>query len=150
VQVDAWRSCNVGRSSRKELSGRLIEVRAPRFENATPHACQAVEAYLKSRRADATAFICLTDRLAVGALAACRDAGTRVPADVSIVSCGNTELARYARPAIDSIDVDYERHIALALELIDEALEDRRDPADCLRLVQPRLVGRDSVGRCRS
>lgn len=48
----------------------------------------------------------LSDLLAIGAMRAVFDAGLRVPEDVAVVGIGDSEEARYARPALSTVSVD--------------------------------------------
>jgi LacI family transcriptional regulator len=146
VQLAAWRSCCAGASSEK-LDAQIIVAVAPRFANTMPYAREAVKKYLQSDHFEASAFICLTDRTAVGTLAACHEAGIRVPEGMSLVSMGNTALAAFSNPPITSVDVNFPRHIELALEFFDLALAGKETQSDCLRLTEPRLVVRGTVGR---
>jgi DNA-binding LacI/PurR family transcriptional regulator len=147
TMVSAWRSCLVGRSTEEDLRRRLLTVNAPRFENSTPYAFEATGEYLRSPRCDATALLCLTERVAIGALAACRQAGMEVPARMSLVAFGNTTVTEFSSPPVTAVDVDYESHISEAFGIIDSALGGKRVTGDLLRLIEPRLVIRGSVGK---
>ena len=87
-----------------------------------------------------TALICLNDRVAFGALQALQDAGLRVPADVSIVSFDDSDLARWSRPAFTSVALPHEDMGRTAVELL---LEPPGEPA--LRRLPMPLRRRDSV-----
>jgi LacI family transcriptional regulator, repressor for deo operon, udp, cdd, tsx, nupC, and nupG len=52
------------------------------------------------------ALFCFNDSLAVGALAALRDAGRRVPDDVAVIGFDDVEEARYTAPRLSTIRVD--------------------------------------------
>jgi LacI family transcriptional regulator len=49
------------------------------------------------------ALVCLNDRVALGTYQALADAGLRVPADVSVVSFDDSELASWLRPPLTSV-----------------------------------------------
>ncbi|MGC5335035.1 LacI family DNA-binding transcriptional regulator [Micromonospora sp. DT62] len=51
-------------------------------------------------------LLCFSDLLAIGAMRAVFDAGLRVPEDVAVVGIGDSEEARYARPALSTVSVD--------------------------------------------
>jgi LacI family transcriptional regulator len=70
-------------------------------------ACEAVAAFLAAGGAP-KAFICLNDRVALGAYQALRDAGVRIPADVSVVSFDDSDLAAWTRPPLTSIALPHE------------------------------------------
>ncbi len=145
TMISAWRSCCVGRAAEEDLDRRLVTVKVPRFENSTPRAFETVTEYLGSRGCDATALVCLSERLAVGALAACKGSGRGVPGDISIVCFGNTSLSEFTHPAITAVDVNYEGHIETAMRIIDSALSGKPLKGDFLNLIEPRLVTRASV-----
>ena len=88
-----------------------------------------------------TALICVNDRVAFGALQALQDAGLRVPADVSIVSFDDSDLARWSRPAFTSLALPHEDMGRTAVELL---LEPPELPS--VRHVPMPLRRRDSVG----
>ena len=88
-----------------------------------------------------TALICVNDRVAFGALQALQDAGLRVPADVSIVSFDDSDLARWSRPAFTSLALPHEEMGRAAVELL---LEPPELPS--VRHVPMPLRRRDSVG----
>jgi len=150
VMIDTWRSCCTVFASADVQDRRLINVRVPRFEDATSYAFEAVRRRLVSRELDVTALVCLTDQVAMGVLSACQNTGYQVPEKMSIMSFGNTSLAAFVNPRVTSIDVDYGHHMAAAVEFVNSALagEYRRD--DCLSLVDPRLVSGATVAQCSS
>jgi LacI family transcriptional regulator len=51
-----------------------------------------------------SALLCVTDSLALGAMAACREAGKTVGQDVSVIGFGNSDAARYAFPGLTTIE----------------------------------------------
>lgn len=65
-----------------------------------------------------TAFLCATDAMAIGCIAACRRAGLRVGRDVSVVGYGNTDASSYCEPPLTTIETrihENGRHIGLLL-----------------------------------
>ena len=51
-----------------------------------------------------TAFLCATDAMAIGCIAAVRRAGLRVGHDVSVVGYGNTDASSYCEPPLTTIE----------------------------------------------
>jgi LacI family transcriptional regulator len=97
------------------------------------------------QRASPDAILCANDLLAIGALAALRDAGLEVPDDVALVGMDNSALSEVTWPALTSVDLGSAERARIAAELLLERIE---DPARELRVVgvEPRLVVRASSG----
>jgi LacI family transcriptional regulator len=94
-----------------------------------------------------SAILCATDSLALGVMAAVREAGLQVGRDVSVMGYGNSEAGQFAQPPLASIDhaiVENGRHIAQLLLRVMAA----ERPADLHILETPNLLIRDSVGPC--
>ncbi|MCY1140681.1 LacI family DNA-binding transcriptional regulator [Actinoplanes sp. Pm04-4] len=87
-------------------------------------------------------FICLNDRIALGAYQALRDAGRRIPEDVSVVSFDDSDLAAWLRPQLTSISLP---HYQLGWQAVEKLLGPPSGPA-VLRLPMP-VRRRDSVGK---
>lgn len=66
--------------------------------------------------ADVDAIVAGNDELAIGALAALRDAGRSVPHDVGVVGWDDTPVARFAAPPLSSIAPDMDTLVAAALD----------------------------------
>jgi DNA-binding LacI/PurR family transcriptional regulator len=94
---------------------------------------------------DVTALVCLKEELAIGADAACRDAGRAVPDSISLIEYACTARSRIAAVPRTGICVHLGRHIKCAWEMLEKSrlgrLGERR-----LCLVQPTLVRQRSVG----
>jgi LacI family transcriptional regulator len=81
---------------------------------------------------------------AVGALAAARQLGLRVPVDVSVASLHDAPLAEYLDPPLTTVRMPLEEMGRRAIEMV---LGDRREPAEAFRVeTPPVLVVRDSTG----
>ena len=99
---------------------------------------------LLDMRVRPTAVIATNDVFAVGAMLACREAGVRIPDDVSITGVDNTDLGATQTPGLTSIRtpiVDVGR--AAARQLLDR-LEGRA--AELQQLLPFELVRRGSTG----
>ncbi|MDF2725608.1 MAG: LacI family transcriptional regulator [Paenibacillus sp.] len=84
-----------------------------------------------------TAIFCCNDLLAVGALQAAKEAGIRVPNELSVVSFDNTILASVTDPPLTSISQPMELLGAAAVDLLLEQLE-QGTPAAAKRRVAMR------------
>ncbi|MFI6347070.1 LacI family DNA-binding transcriptional regulator [Streptomyces sp. NPDC050560] len=80
---------------------------------------------LAEAAADCDALVCAADLLGVGAAAALRDLGVRVPADMALVGWDDAPEVRYTAPPLTSIAHDME---GLAGRAIDAILARQADP----------------------
>ena len=147
VQLHTWRRCMLGTMTEKELDNSLVRV-----DTTAPFVCVPTAAYNAVRQflatataASTTALLCQSEEFASGACAACRDAGRPVPGKISLIQMGVARRAALAFPPRDVVDVRMDRHIELAVEMIEQALESRFDSSQPLRTVAPTLVERASV-----
>ena len=104
----------------------------------------AVRAYLESPDCDVTALICAGDTIAIGTMAACRDAGYPVPEKMSLVTIGDSAIMEFYNPPVTCMDTRLPRHVEIALELI-EAAQAGSAPAAQVHLVEPVLIERATV-----
>jgi LacI family transcriptional regulator len=94
-----------------------------------------------------SAFVCVTDTLALGVYQAAEKRGLQVGRDVSVIGFGNSSAADFADPPLASIDqaiLDSGRNLARTL------LQVMQDPSATppTHLEKPKLVLRASVGPC--
>lgn len=94
-----------------------------------------------------TAVFAANDPMAVGAILACREAGLRVPEDISIVGAGNIEGQYDPNPFVTTLDWPREGLGQMAATLLIEAIErpSRKEPE--IRILEPKLLIRQSTGR---
>jgi LacI family transcriptional regulator len=88
------------------------------------------------------AFICLNDRIALGAYQALREAGRVIPDDVSVISFDDSEMAAWLRPQLTSISLP---HYQLGWQAIERLLGEATEP-QVHRLPMPVRV-RQSVAK---
>jgi DNA-binding LacI/PurR family transcriptional regulator len=92
-----------------------------------------------------TALVVGNDQMALGAMAALREHGIRIPEDVSIIGFDDVPEARYYSPPLSTVRQDFEvlgqQSATLILDLID-------DPQQLVfqRVLVPELVVRSSTG----
>jgi LacI family transcriptional regulator len=92
-----------------------------------------------------TAFFCISDRMALGCLAAIQDAGLQVPRDVSLVGYDNLELLNYVRPRLTTVDHGgRESGRRLARRLLERIKNP--DLAPEVLTSAPRLLARETTG----
>jgi DNA-binding LacI/PurR family transcriptional regulator len=74
------------------------------------------------------AIFAANDLMAVGAMAAVRDAGLAVPGDVSIVGFDGIVLGSYVRPALTTVSIPTYELGAAAMRMLLELVERKQDP----------------------
>jgi DNA-binding LacI/PurR family transcriptional regulator len=94
-----------------------------------------------------TAFYCHNDLCAIGALAALREAGFRVPEDFSLVGTDNVTASAFAAPPLTTIDIKPAEIADHVHDLIMERMRTPRRPIQ-RRYVRPELVVRASSKSC--
>ncbi|MBA3846415.1 MAG: GntR family transcriptional regulator [Planctomycetes bacterium] len=111
-------------------------------EPASTNAYAATRSLIAARP-DITALFCSTDEMALGAMAALRDAGRRIPDDTSIIGFG--DIGVFSSPALSSVRIPMERLGRDAVECLFQRLDDPDRPAQ-KRLVEPEWIPRASSG----
>jgi DNA-binding LacI/PurR family transcriptional regulator len=106
---------------------------------------QAGQQLLK-RNANFTALFCANDETAIGAMQALREAGRRIPEDVSIIGFDDIAMAAHLTPALTTIHVNKE---ALGSIAVKQLLELAKDPSaiSTSTVLEVELIERDSVRR---
>lgn len=92
-----------------------------------------------------TAIFAATDEAAIGAIAAVKDHGLRVPEDIAVVSIDNIEIASMIRPALTTVDIPKRTLARLAIQ----SLQTQREYADqnqVSMLLPIKLIVRESCG----
>jgi LacI family transcriptional regulator len=100
---------------------------------------------LLSGAAPPSAFLCATDSLALGVLAALRDANLVAGRDVSVIGYGNSDAARYATPGLTSIEQSTRENGIRVGEFLLEAIN-KVPTAQLTRLIHTHIVARESDG----
>jgi LacI family transcriptional regulator len=97
---------------------------------------------------DPTAIICVNDLMAVGVLRQLRDAGVRVPEDISVTGFDNIRLAEFCSPALTTVHIPREQIGQTVFEnLVPEKTSSRLTGQEIL--IDPELVVRESTGVAR-
>lgn len=93
---------------------------------------------------DATAIFATRDVLALDALEAARQAGHRVPEDLSVVGFDDIAQVGRTRPALTTVAFPKRQMAQQAVELLLRAVESAAAPANAISLLRPHLVVRGS------
>jgi LacI family transcriptional regulator len=96
-------------------------------------------------RAKPDAIFCANDLIAIGTLAALRDAGLRVPDDVALVGMDNTYLCDVTYPRLTTIDLGAAERARVAAELLLKRIERPNRKTRSVG-VEPQLVIRGTCG----
>lgn len=92
-----------------------------------------------------TAVFCANDIQAIGALIECRDAGLRVPEDISIIGFDDLPVAQYTQPQLTTIRVPAKRMGHLAATKLIDWLKHATEPA--MEELPVELILRGTTGR---
>lgn len=104
-----------------------------------------VVARLLASQVDFSAVFAATDEGAIGAIAALKDHGLRVPEDVAVVSIDNIEIASMVRPALTTIDIPKRTMARLAIQSL-QTQKEYPDQQQVSMLLPTKLVIRESCG----
>jgi DNA-binding LacI/PurR family transcriptional regulator len=92
-----------------------------------------------------TALICGNDLIAQGAISALRQAGKRIPQDVSVISFDDIPEAAYFVPALTTVRQDFDSLGVQSVEYLLELIENADTPIQ-QRMMYPELIIRQSTG----
>ena len=92
-----------------------------------------------------SAVFAANDPMAIGAVYACRDAGLRVPADISVVGAGNIEGPHHPNPFLTTVDWPREEMGRVAAEILLSVIKDGANVGNSEKVYKPRVLLRQSV-----
>lgn len=93
-----------------------------------------------------TAVFAANDPMAIGAVYACRDAGMRVPQDLSVIGAGNIEGPHHPNPFLTTVDWPREELGRAAATLLLEAINQPDQRQALTRVFDPTVLVRQSTG----
>ena len=91
-----------------------------------------------------TAIFTLSNTIGLGAIKAIREAGLRIPEDISLVVFDNNIYMDYLIPPITRVSQPVEEMAKLAVKLLFESIESDKRLSTQIELA-PELIARDSV-----
>lgn len=93
-----------------------------------------------------TAVFCCSDPLAIGASKAIREAGLKIPKDISVIGFDDIDAAAYSLPALTTLHAEPAKMGSFAASMVHQMIT-RNDVLTPFRIVFPcQLVERESVG----
>jgi LacI family transcriptional regulator len=108
----------------------------------------ALERMLAVNPPPSAAFAC-NDMMAIGVLRAARNAGLRVPGDLSVVGFDDIPFAAVVSPALTTVAQPVSGLAQHSVRLLLARMQNSREDQPTQRIVlQPHLVVRDSAGAC--
>jgi LacI family transcriptional regulator len=96
-----------------------------------------------------TAVVAISDKTAIGAMEAIRDAGLRIPDDVAIASIDNTIESAYTRPPLTTVHIPKYEMGVLALQKLDHLIHGE-NVISVKSIVYSELIVRESCGAQRT
>jgi LacI family transcriptional regulator len=99
--------------------------------------------FLKKKK-DFTALFAYNDFSAIGAVRSLREAGFKVPEDVSVIGFDDVNSAAYQNPSLTTIRQPWREMAQIAAQTLLDRLNHKRVSQEIL--VEPELVVRESTG----
>jgi LacI family transcriptional regulator len=112
---------------------------------STPHLGYPITRELLSRGHSFTALFAYNDISAIGATWALREAGLRVPQDISVVGFDDIPAAAFNTPSLSTVRQPLERMGQIAAKTLIDRIEGNAEYVDEIA-VEPEFVARDSSG----
>ena len=134
--------------SERGWAGRLISEPVAAYGDPTARSYEVMTKFLRARKPDFTAMLCVTAAAAIGAMRDLLDAGIRIGHDVSVCAINDEGMGRYLNPTLTATQIpDIEPFLEVAFEWIQQ----RKPDWDAPMLLQPSsvpfFVG-ESTGPC--
>jgi LacI family transcriptional regulator len=120
------------------------EIPMERAENWKVESGYEAAQRLLARKVQFSALFVAGDMLAIGAMRALRDEGLDIPADVSVVSVDDIDLARYYHPPLTSVSQSVEQMATIGVQLLLDLLAGK-NPQQTQVVIEPRLIVRQST-----
>jgi len=92
-----------------------------------------------------TALFACTDLLAIGAMKAIRNAGLRIPRDISVMGFDDISLAEYVEPPLSTVRCDMSKISEVAVAMLNKLI--RGNPVERQVAIPVELVPRETTGK---
>jgi DNA-binding LacI/PurR family transcriptional regulator len=145
--AERWRAIQqaAARSGIEVSTDLTLELTMPGFSPEVSY--PVMQRFLKKKK-HFTALIAYNDFSAIGAVRSLRDAGFRVPEDISVVGFDDVNSAAYQNPSLTTIRQPWQKMAQIAAKTLLDRLNHKKAPAEIL--VEPELVVRESTGPCKT
>ncbi|MCA8982240.1 MAG: LacI family DNA-binding transcriptional regulator [Planctomycetaceae bacterium] len=104
---------------------------------------QCIQELVVGQKVDAV--IASNDEWAVRLIQGLRRWGYEVPRDIAITGYDNLDIADVIEPSLTTIDQCHEQYAVAALDLAEGLLQGTLGPEETIRVIQPRLIVREST-----
>lgn len=121
-----------------------LVVSGPPPHVATPAAGYRVTVELLERNVDVTSIIAYSDLVAFGAFRALREAGLRIPGDISLIGWDNIMIAQYMDPPLTTVHLSTDSLAKALLASLNRQIEGKKP--EMLSRVETKLIVRQSSG----
>lgn len=142
IDNEGWTGRNMVLELMKETYMMVLRRKRPDMEPLILERASLISAD-ELRQRGITGIFCCDDVSAVQAAGRLREQGVTIPAEMNLVSYGNTDLARFFTPAITSIDPHNEEMAAHLIDLLVSLEEGEKNHLEQY-VVQPDLVVRET------
>ena len=133
-------AAKMGIPVRPELTIQLREV------TQSPEAGYRHTQELLENTRDFTAMFCFNDISAIGAIRAIRDAGLRIPADISVVGFDDIITAAYCEPPLTTVKQPLREMGSRAAQILLARIAESDEEFPPEIVMEPELIVRDSTG----
>ena len=117
------------------------------WERTSGYVCM-MELLQQERSSPPTAVLAMNDLMAIGAMDAIREAGLRVPEDISIVGFDNREVSDFVFPKLTTAEIDLKAIGFTAAQVVTQKLSGAGAYAGAHSVVVPsKLILRDTVAQ---
>ncbi len=142
IRREAWQA-QVKRHNRTSAAA-LVWTNPQETQKPTREMIDLCIAHLVTKhRADA--IIASNDEWAVRLVQGLERAGYRVPEDVAVTGYDNLDIADVLEPGLTTIDQCHHDYAQAVLDLVEAMMQDTLTPASRTRVIQPKLVVREST-----
>lgn len=144
-RIDGWRKAMLRRKL-ADPEPLFIDCHLQPHQDSREAAYRRFSNFISQGATPFTAVFCTSDSGAMAVLRALREAGRRVPQDVSVVAyAGENQLGPYVNPPLTTVEVNMSEYGRAVVDLLEEQLRDPAAPARQV-LIEPYLVERESSG----